>query len=81
MPDSTEILDLVLELDDRNDLRKAFDALDEGIFDGLAKALSECQKLGGRQVLIAEENHVVLKPDLADVADDIVPWLGRKIDT
>ena len=55
MPDFAEILRLVLELDDWDDLRKAFDALDEGIFDHLAKALSERQKLRGRQVLIPEE--------------------------
>jgi hypothetical protein len=35
---------------------------------------------GGRQVLIAEENYVVLKPDLADFADHVVARLGRKID-
>jgi len=39
-----------------DDLRKAVDALDEGIFDHLAEALSERQKLGRRQVLIAEED-------------------------
>src|SRR6476660_7496504 len=81
MPDPAEILDLVLELDDWDDLRKAFDALDEGIFDHLAEALGERQKLRRRQVLIAEENHVVLKPDLADFADDIVARLTCKVDT
>jgi hypothetical protein len=48
----------VFELDDRNDFRKAFNALDEGIFDHLTKAPGERQKLRGRQVLIAEENYL-----------------------
>ena len=52
----------------------------KGYSDHLAEALSERQKLGGRQVLIAKENHVVFKPDLADFGDGIVARLGRQID-
>ena len=71
----------MLKLDDRDDLRKTFDAFDEGIFDYLAEAFGERQKLGGRQILIAEENDVVFKPDLSDFSDDIGARLGREIDS
>ena len=80
MPDAAEIFRFVLELDHRNDLRKAFDAFDEGVFDHLAEALGEGEEFGRRQILVAEKDDVVLEPDLADFADDIVAGIGREID-
>ena len=80
MPDAAEIILLVLELDNRNDFRKSFDALDEGIFHHLAEAFCKAEELRRRQILIAKEDHAVIEPRLANGCDDVVARLGGKID-
>src|SRR6185437_7553168 len=80
VPDAAEILGLVLQLDHRNDFRKSLDTLDERIFHDLAEAFGETEKFRRRQILIAEENHAVLKPGLADGGNDVVARFGREID-
>src|SRR5262245_13383279 len=62
MPNAAEVGLLMLELCDRNDFRKALNALDEGIFDDLAEPPGKAQELRGRQRLIAEKHHTVFEP-------------------
>src|SRR6185437_1482629 len=81
VPDAAEIFGFVLELDHRNDFRKSLDALDERIFDHVAEALCEGEKLRWRQVLIAEEDYAVFEPGLADGGDDVVARLVAEVDT
>src|SRR5271163_2500359 len=66
MPNAAEIDPLMLQLDDRGDLRKAVDALQERVFDRLADAAGEGEQFRRRQLLIAEEDHEMIEPGPAD---------------
>src|SRR5262249_10302978 len=80
MPDAAEVYLLVLELLDLDDLRKALDAFDEGIFDHLAKTLGDCEELRRRQILIAKEDDEMVEPNTADFRDGLVVEGAREID-
>ena len=69
MPDAAEIDPLVLQLDDRGDRRKAVEALEERILDGLADTPREGEKLRRGQALIAEEDDEMAQPRGADRRD------------
>ena len=60
MPQPAEIDPLVFELDDRRDLGEAVDALDERVLDRLAEMPRQAEQFGGRQVLVAKEDHEVV---------------------
>jgi hypothetical protein len=79
VPKPAEIDLLVLELDYRGDLREALHALDERVFDGLAKAPREGKKPLRRQRLSAKENDEVVEPSTADRCDRGVVQIFRKI--
>src|SRR5713101_3840895 len=66
VPDAAEIDLLVLELLHFDDLREARDALDEGILDRPADAARERHEGPGRERLVAEEDHQVLEPGIAN---------------
>src|SRR6185503_12573907 len=80
VPQPAEIDLLVLELDHRRDLRKALETLHERIFDRLAEAACEFEKLRGRQRLLAEENDKVLEPRGANGRDGLVAEVVSKVD-
>src|SRR5712664_4139204 len=66
VPDAAEIDLLVLELLHFDHLRKAGDALDEGILDRLADTSREGHELLRAKPLLAEEDHQVLEPGIAN---------------
>src|SRR4051794_39804872 len=80
MPEPAEIDLLVLELDDRRDLREAVEPLHERVIDRLAEAAGRMQKLLRRQRLAAKEHHAVFEPGSADGCDGRVTEILRKID-
>ena len=55
-------------------------ALDERILDDLAEAPGEGEKAGGRQILVAEEDDVVVEPGAADGANGVVVHLRAQVD-
>ncbi len=80
MPDAAEVVALVLEFDHRRDARKPGQALDEWIFDRHAERLRKGQELRGRKLLLAEKNHAVFEPRVANFLHDSRREFAREID-
>jgi hypothetical protein len=80
VPEPAEIDPLVFELDDRGDLGKPVDPLDERVLDRLAEAPGEGEEPRRRQALAAEEDDEVVEPGAADCGDRVVVDLARQID-
>ena len=72
MPDATEVDLLVLQLGDVDDLGETLDALDEGVFDRRAEPACQREEAVGRQLLVAEEDHQVIKQRLTDRGDRFI---------
>src|SRR5262249_50036003 len=58
--------------DDRGDQRKAFDPVEERVFDGLPEMPGEGQKALRRQGLAGEEDHQMVEPGAPDGGDRAV---------
>src|SRR5207248_11690341 len=80
MPLPAEMAPLAFEHEDRGDLGEAVDALEERVLDRLAEMPSQAVQFGGRQLLVAKEDHEMVEPGFADRRDGIVVELARKID-
>src|SRR6266568_1471891 len=80
VPQPAEIRLLALQLDNRRDLRKSLDALDEGIFDHLAETSGKLQEKLRRERLVAEEHDEMLEPGAPDRVDRLVARIMREID-
>ena len=66
MTDAAEVDLLVLQLDDRRNLRKAFDAIDHGIGLRRTETPGKGQLLGRRDVLIPEEDDKMIEQSVAN---------------
>lgn len=64
---SSKVRRLVLTFQDLDDLWKSIDALDERVFDRFAEIGTKFEELLRCQVLIAEEDHFVVKPGLSNI--------------
>jgi hypothetical protein len=66
---------------DRSDQRKAFNPVDERVFDDLAEKAGESEKSLGRQVLTAKEDHQVVEPGPPKRRDRALVEVVGKIDS
>src|SRR5436190_3967104 len=81
MPDRTEGIALSLELFHLDDRREAGDPLHQGVLDRHAEAFGKRKKLARRDVLVAQENHVVFQPRGAQYSHLIAGKRPGKIDS
>src|SRR5215470_17801204 len=70
----------MLKFDDRGDQRKAFDSVEERVFDGLAETPGEGEKALRRQGLAAEKYHQMVEPGAPDRGDRSVAEVFGEIE-
>lgn len=81
MPGAAEVLDIGFGLQDLQDLGRLRQTLDEGINVERAEAPPEVAQLSRRQVLVAEEDHLVIEIGPVDLVKGLVGQLLRQLDS